>query len=170
MCNIELQKWGHSTDIRNACIAKCMATGQDSWSYFAEKRWLSGKLLRELTSARKKGSTLKIYIWYQSLKKKWFEAISKCLAVLRLKKICHSININYRELKQMLQSGGFGPFTCSQSLLPLSIRSWSERLNRYVKELVICKFNDVLLELVPEELNHLAAILHAYAGGLNFMK
>ena len=26
------------------------------------------------------------------------------------------------------------------------------------------------LELVPTELNHLAAILHVYAGGLNFMK
>ena len=26
------------------------------------------------------------------------------------------------------------------------------------------------LELVSEELNHLAAILHVYAGGLNFMK
>ena len=28
----------------------------------------------------------------------------------------------------------------------------------------------VLLELVSEELNHLAAILHGYAGGLIFMK
>ena len=28
----------------------------------------------------------------------------------------------------------------------------------------------VLLELVSKELNHLAAILHVYAGGLNFMK
>ena len=27
-----------------------------------------------------------------------------------------------------------------------------------------------LLELVSKELNHLAAILHVYAGGLNFMK
>ena len=26
------------------------------------------------------------------------------------------------------------------------------------------------LELVPKELNHLAAILHVYAEGLNFMK
>ena len=33
----------------------------------------------------------------------------------------------------------------------------------------ICK-QDVLLELVSKELNHLAAILHVYAGGLNFMK
>ena len=30
--------------------------------------------------------------------------------------------------------------------------------------------NDILLELVSEELNHLAAIFHVYAGGLNFMK
>ena len=29
---------------------------------------------------------------------------------------------------------------------------------------------DVFLELVSRELNHLAAILHIYAGGLNFMK
>ena len=28
---------------------------------------------------------------------------------------------------------------------------------------------DLLLELVSKELNHLAAILHVYAGGLNFM-
>ena len=28
----------------------------------------------------------------------------------------------------------------------------------------------ILLELVFKELNHLAAILHVYAGGLNFMK
>ena len=27
-----------------------------------------------------------------------------------------------------------------------------------------------MLELVSKELNHLAAILHVYAGGLNFMK
>ena len=31
------------------------------------------------------------------------------------------------------------------------------------------KFEDIL-ELVSKELNHLAAILHVYAGGLNFMK
>ena len=29
---------------------------------------------------------------------------------------------------------------------------------------------DSILELVSKELNHLAAILHVYAGGLNFMK
>ena len=32
------------------------------------------------------------------------------------------------------------------------------------------KINAFFLELVPKELNHLAAILHVYAGGLNFMK
>ena len=30
--------------------------------------------------------------------------------------------------------------------------------------------HDYILELVSKELNHLAAILHVYAGGLNFMK
>ena len=30
--------------------------------------------------------------------------------------------------------------------------------------------NATTLELVSKELNHLAAILHVYAGGLNFMK
>ena len=30
--------------------------------------------------------------------------------------------------------------------------------------------NDLYLELVSKELNHLAAILHVYAGGLIFMK
>ena len=29
---------------------------------------------------------------------------------------------------------------------------------------------DASIELVSKELNHLAAILHVYAGGLNFMK
>ena len=33
--------------------------------------------------------------------------------------------------------------------------------------ITICK---VALELVSKELNHLAAILHVYAGGLDFMK
>ena len=31
-------------------------------------------------------------------------------------------------------------------------------------------FIDRPLELVSKELNHLAAILHVYAGGLNFLK
>ena len=30
--------------------------------------------------------------------------------------------------------------------------------------------HDENLELVSKELNHLAAIVHVYAGGLNFMK
>ena len=38
-----------------------------------------------------------------------------------------------------------------------------------VKNLVFCQ-TDILLELVSKELNHLAAILHVYAGGLIFMK
>ena len=32
------------------------------------------------------------------------------------------------------------------------------------------KWYETGLELVSKELNHLAAILHVYAGGLNFMK
>ena len=32
------------------------------------------------------------------------------------------------------------------------------------------RLEEVRLELVSKELNHLAAILHVYAGGLNFMK
>ena len=34
----------------------------------------------------------------------------------------------------------------------------------------IPKFQMPILELVSKELNHLAAILHVYAGGFNFMK
>ena len=34
----------------------------------------------------------------------------------------------------------------------------------------ICTMNGLKVELVSKELNHLAAILHVYAGGLNFMK
>ena len=33
-----------------------------------------------------------------------------------------------------------------------------------------CRSLQVGLELVSKELNHLAAILHVYAGGLNFIK
>ena len=32
------------------------------------------------------------------------------------------------------------------------------------------KFKEEPVELVSKELNHLAAILHVYAGGFNFMK
>ena len=35
---------------------------------------------------------------------------------------------------------------------------------------IISNTKGVFLELVSKELNHLAAILHVYAGGLNFMK
>ena len=39
------------------------------------------------------------------------------------------------------------------------------------KDLKLFQHENVLqLELVSEELNHLAAILHVYAGGLIFMK
>jgi hypothetical protein len=34
----------------------------------------------------------------------------------------------------------------------------------------ICSKIAITLELVSKELNHLAAILHVYAGGLKFMK
>ena len=35
---------------------------------------------------------------------------------------------------------------------------------------LIKNYEFLLLDLVSKELNHLAAILHAYAGGLNSMK
>ena len=35
---------------------------------------------------------------------------------------------------------------------------------------IVCPQQDPEIELVSKELNHLAAILHVYAGGLNFMK
>ena len=38
------------------------------------------------------------------------------------------------------------------------------------KLLDIFRESHIWLELVSKELNHLAAILHVYAGGLNFMK
>ena len=40
-----------------------------------------------------------------------------------------------------------------------------EHVNRHVTKRLYPR-----LELVSKELNHLAAILHVYAGGLNFMK
>ena len=39
-----------------------------------------------------------------------------------------------------------------------------------LNEVVEKKFWGSNVELVSKELNHLAAILHVYAGGLNFMK
>ena len=38
------------------------------------------------------------------------------------------------------------------------------------KQLVKTDGQDAKVELVSKELNHLSAILHVYAGGLNFMK
>ena len=52
---------------------------------------------------------------------------------------------------------------CSQPLVgPNGRRSRED-------EKLMTAFN-VKVELVPKELNHLVAILHVYAGGLNFMK
>ena len=47
--------------------------------------------------------------------------------------------------------------------------------DRYMIDIVgdrssACNFNALFVELVSKELNHLAAILHVYAGGLNFMR
>ena len=43
-----------------------------------------------------------------------------------------------------------------------------------IQLLLLCPLDSenvtIALELVSKELNHLAAILHVYAGGLNFMK
>ena len=44
----------------------------------------------------------------------------------------------------------------------------NEKSDDYFKVILVSNGNKV--ELVPEELNHLAAILHFYAGGLIFMK
>ena len=44
-------------------------------------------------------------------------------------------------------------------------------LNRYyIVQLIYFSQYGAEIELVSKELNHLAAILHVYAGGLNFMK
>ena len=57
---------------------------------------------------------------------------------------------------------------------------WTKIINSikqiYIKGLYIFNqtglklFQENILELVPKELNHLAAILHVYAGVLKFMK
>ena len=56
---------------------------------------------------------------------------------------------------------------------PLSIRSGDEII--FMRSTRVSQFFSVVslgpfLELVSKELNHLAAILDVYAGGLNFMK
>ena len=47
----------------------------------------------------------------------------------------------------------------------MKIALGSDHAGYELKEKIKCP-----LELVSKELNHLAAILHVYAGGLNFMK
>ena len=49
----------------------------------------------------------------------------------------------------------------------LALPHLSSRVGRREK---MCQLYEFCIELVSKELNHLAAILHAYAGGLNFMK
>jgi hypothetical protein len=45
------------------------------------------------------------------------------------------------------------------------------KVNLLQKKNKVASFqNEGDIELVSKELNHLAAILHVYAGGLNFMK
>ena len=48
--------------------------------------------------------------------------------------------------------------------------AWPAKLWISVSSLENHKEEDIEVELVSEELNHLAAILHVYAGGLIFMK
>ena len=51
---------------------------------------------------------------------------------------------------------------------------WNQTIGKYLACTKIIQVNvqdlGCALELVSKELNHLAAILHVYAGGLNFMK
>ena len=47
------------------------------------------------------------------------------------------------------------------------VKSFQEKVKIQKK---LDSINDIKVELVSKELNHLAAILHVYAGGLNFMK
>jgi hypothetical protein len=65
------------------------------------------------------------------------------------------------------------------SVVMLSISKWTTSKNideflyqikQNTKNIYMAVSIDLLLELVSKELNHLAAILHVYAGGLNFMK
>ena len=49
----------------------------------------------------------------------------------------------------------------------LALPHLASRVGRREK---MCQLYEFCIELVSKELNHLAAILHAYAGGLNFMK
>ena len=68
----------------------------------------------------------------------------------------------------MSLSGGFVSVLCDQGLHFASIKG-DARFVLYSLCSHIFQFG-YFLELVSKELNHLAAILHVYAGGLNFMK
>ena len=54
--------------------------------------------------------------------------------------------------------------------LPSDLTPWTLTLAQMHLNLIISFTVVVTVELVSKELNHLAAILHVYAGGLNFMK
>ena len=49
-------------------------------------------------------------------------------------------------------------------------KSHKVRSKEILESFLFCMYIGYFIELVSKELNHLAAILHVYAGGLNFMK
>ena len=56
------------------------------------------------------------------------------------------------------------------STIHIILQSHHSKVQKYQQGKMCLQFFEVQLELVSRELNHLAAILHVYAGGLNFMK
>ena len=71
-------------------------------------------------------------------------------------------------------SRGFQPDSITVNCMRFihAIWSYNERWDfpRAGSSLFLPRFSGLMLELVSKELNHLAAILHVYAGGLKFMK
>ena len=97
------------------------------------------------------------------------------------------LQIMYFAIKKSLKATRYvflSPAVIIRSLAPISVRDTirTENYVHFFDSWPICRFYNFPnecrefakftqdVELVSKELNHLAAILHVYAGGLNFMK
>ena len=69
-----------------------------------------------------------------------------------------------------IYGGDFAKFCDLLRIYELYHQSGSHRNGYYGSHLTSLQILEGNVELVSKELNHLAAILHVYAGGLNFMK
>ena len=106
----------------------------------------------------------------------WMEFHQKIAVLLDTRK---PNNCDYAKNKFNAPSEIIPTHCVSRKEVPSPISNISQEEMQKLRKLVriYCPFNfnhatkvKIKVELVSKELNHLAAILHVYAGGLNFMK